>query len=58
MDLNSRSYRINYYNKVFKKDFTIKLTDFNEALTRARSIKSLIEIENVKLYEVKEIDFN
>lgn len=51
-------YKIEYYNNVFKQDYSIKVTDFADASNQAKMIKRMVEMRNVKLYEVKEIDFD
>ena len=54
----STYYNIEYHNRALKESHTIRVSSLNEAIKTAKSIKSLTEMENVKLNEVREIDFD
>lgn len=49
-------YRIEYFNTVFNQSYSIECEDENDALEKAKSISSLFEIKDVRLYELKEIE--
>lgn len=51
------TYEISYYNKVFGETYTVTEDNLSDAIKKAESLESLFEMKNVKLREVKEIDF-
>lgn len=55
--MDNQYYNIEYYNSAFKETHTIKVIGFKEAVDKAIVVKTLIEMENVKLFKVTEIDF-
>lgn len=51
----SKQFEIKYHNKVFKENNSIIVDDLNDAKNRIKSMKKLFEIENIRLFEIKEL---
>jgi hypothetical protein len=58
MYMTVNKYRIEYFNTVFKVTGSVEAESLEEAIETAKNTSRLFEIEDVRLYEMIEIDFN
>lgn len=49
-------YKIEYFNRAYNESYSMEKDDKDEAVALAKDISTLLEIEDVRLYELKEID--